>query len=283
MATVEQVARASFGKILVSASEAPTEPDEYADFIFSMNNFMLDLEAKGVNLGYTPVSDLSDVVTIPGGALRGVINNMAVEVADDYGGTVTQSLAALATEGMKTLRKLGVRVGQTALPSTLPRGSGNEGGWLYRDSDHFNPNMESSILAMTKSYLSAPVAVPIAVIGTPVKVGGAWLDVMSNYFTLDRAGKATYDPQNSYTKRIDVLLLCKPDAGSNINFTATIYVNGAAIAVSAVSALASLDEPTQVRLTAERIFKESDYVEIYLQNDDDVTDFTVTEASLNIG
>ena len=38
MATVAQVAKASLQRILVQASEAPLEADEYADFIFAMNN-----------------------------------------------------------------------------------------------------------------------------------------------------------------------------------------------------------------------------------------------------
>jgi hypothetical protein len=37
MATVAQVAKASLQRILVQASEAPLEPDEYNDFIFAMN------------------------------------------------------------------------------------------------------------------------------------------------------------------------------------------------------------------------------------------------------
>ena len=55
MATVAQVAKASLQRILVQASEAELEPDEYQDFIFAMNNFMLSLDADGVSLGYTEV------------------------------------------------------------------------------------------------------------------------------------------------------------------------------------------------------------------------------------
>ncbi len=60
MATVAQVAKASLQRILVQASEAPLEPDEYQDFIFSMNNYMFQLDAQGVQLGYTEVSNLGD-------------------------------------------------------------------------------------------------------------------------------------------------------------------------------------------------------------------------------
>lgn len=146
MATVAQVAKASLQRILVQASEAPLEADEYQDFIFSMNNFMSQLDAQGVSLGYTTVSDLADEVTIPAGALRGLIANMAIEVSPDYGGVVTEALAIAAREGLKTMRMLGQRIQSTRYPSTLPVGSGNEAiGFGY--NQHFYPDSEAEILA----------------------------------------------------------------------------------------------------------------------------------------
>ena len=65
MATVGQVATASLNRILVQSSESSLEPDEYQDFIFAMNNYMSQLDASGVSLGYTVVDNLADEVTIP--------------------------------------------------------------------------------------------------------------------------------------------------------------------------------------------------------------------------
>jgi len=148
MATVAQVAKASLQRILVQGSEAPLEADEYQDFIFAMNNYMLQLDAQGISLGYTEVSDLSDSVTIPAGALRGLIANMAIEVAPDYNGTVTAALAQAARDGLQTMRVLGQRIGATAFPATLPVGSGNEGNGQAFNT-HFYPDSEASILAET--------------------------------------------------------------------------------------------------------------------------------------
>jgi hypothetical protein len=92
MATVAQVAKASLQAILVQASEAPLEADEYQDFIFAMNNYMSSLAAKGINLGYTAVTGLADEVTIPPGALTGLIANMAFQSVPYYGGVVTAEI-----------------------------------------------------------------------------------------------------------------------------------------------------------------------------------------------
>lgn len=153
MATVAQVAKASLQRILVQASEAPLEPEEYQDFIFSMNNYMSELDASGVQLGYTTVSDLGDEVTIPTGALRGLIANMAVEVAPDYNGVISAGLAKAARDGFNTMRLIGQSMGKSRYPCTLPIGSGNENN-DFGLSGHFFPDQESSILAETTGAIA---------------------------------------------------------------------------------------------------------------------------------
>jgi hypothetical protein len=141
MATVAQVAKASLQAILVQASEAPLEADEYQDFIFAMNNYMSSLAAKGINLGYTAVSNLGDEVTVPPGALTGLIANMAFQSVPYYGGVVTAELAATAREGMQAMRQLGQYITPTTLPSTLPVGSGNEDN-QFGNGLHFYPGSD---------------------------------------------------------------------------------------------------------------------------------------------
>ena len=153
-ATTAEVIRAALQKILVQASEAPIEAAEAQDAIFALNNLMLALDADGVQLGYTEVTDLSDPVTVPAGALRGVIYNLGIEMAPEFNGTVTPALAAIAAAGMETMRKLGVHVGQTFYPSTLPVGSGNQG---FTNTIHFYPGTIGEILAETTGSISLEV------------------------------------------------------------------------------------------------------------------------------
>lgn len=127
-------------------------PDEYQDAIFAMNNYMLALDAQGVTLGYTEIENLGDDITIPVGALRGLIGNLAIEVAPDYGGIVTPALQLQAKVGYEAMLRLGNRLGVTHYPSTLPLGSGNEDTtYLNR---HFYPETEAAILAETTGSIS---------------------------------------------------------------------------------------------------------------------------------
>lgn len=152
MATAAQVIKASLQRILVQGSEAELQPDEFQDAIFALNNLMLAYDAEGITLGYTEISDLGDQVTVPAGALRGLIANLAIEIAPDYNGTISQGLVTAATQGLASMRKLGVGIPVMSLPCTLPIGSGNEGyGHRYNPFFHCD---EDLILAETTGSIS---------------------------------------------------------------------------------------------------------------------------------
>jgi len=145
MATADQVVTAGLKSIIVLGAEAELEAVDAQDFIFAMNNFMFDLAANGINLGYTEVSGLGDEITVPVGALRGLISNVAIEVSPDYGGTVSPQLSRIAIEGKKTMELLGITIVPSRFPGTLPIGSGNEGHGMR--TSHFFPDQEAEILA----------------------------------------------------------------------------------------------------------------------------------------
>lgn len=163
MATASQVIKAALQRIVVQASEAELEPDEYNDAIFAMNNLMLAYDAQGIALGYTEVSTLADEITIPTGALRGLIANLAIEISPDYDGEITQGLVLAAKEGLEAMRELGVIVGTSEFPSTLPIGTGNaeDGRWHSR----YYPELEAEILAETTGAIGLETGTEDAIDG----------------------------------------------------------------------------------------------------------------------
>lgn len=135
MTTALEVAERALKRILVQADDAPLDPSDYADFYDSMNAFMEALEAENVILGYTPVSNPADEVTIPAGAIRGLVANMALEVAPDYGKSTPPELQQQAMDGLRVMRRLGrVRIKQS-YPTNLPLGAGQQDFTL--DTDPF--------------------------------------------------------------------------------------------------------------------------------------------------
>jgi hypothetical protein len=109
-----------------------------------MNLMMAEFAADGINLGYTEVSDLGDDVTIPDGAVMGMIKNLAVYMAAQFGVNIPVDLAVLAKSGKNTMRNISVKVIPSRYPDTLPIGSGNEDD-TYQSS-HFYPDQQGQIL-----------------------------------------------------------------------------------------------------------------------------------------
>jgi hypothetical protein len=124
--TAGDVASRALKMILVEAVDSPLEPDEYEDALDAMNSYMAALDADGIRLGYSRVCNVSDIVTIPDGAIRGLAANLAIELAPMFGGKVSATLIKQASEGMKTLLKYGVKIGQTRYPASLPFGLAND-------------------------------------------------------------------------------------------------------------------------------------------------------------
>lgn len=144
MAKAAQVIRAILQEILVQASEQDLDSAETNDTIFAMNNFMFELDANGVKLGYTEVTSVTDTITIPGGAVNGLIKNVAMQIAPQFDRPISMTLVEQARKGLKVMSDLGINLGAMQFPDTLPIGSGNE--FDDFNFNHFYPGLDDSIL-----------------------------------------------------------------------------------------------------------------------------------------
>lgn len=140
-------------EILVQASEQDIEPSESQSAIRYMNRFMFMLDANGVNLGYTEVSNLGDPITIPAGAIMGLVKNLAILLAPQYDVPVSGDLRTEAASALNVMRKLGTTITPTQPPCTLPIGSGNEGQASGFTNNHFYPCSDSDILLETSQSI----------------------------------------------------------------------------------------------------------------------------------
>ncbi len=133
------------------------------------------------------------------------------------------------------------------------------------------------------SVNNGDIAVAIAVAGTAVQVEGTWLDQLSNLFSVDGAGTVTFSGTVGVVLPINLSLICDPDVGTAIAYTVSIYINGVIAAQSAVSSVADAGDKNQINVQWLHNFSTADYVEVFLANDTDTADFTVTNAQLRIG
>lgn len=269
MATAGDIAQASLKSILVQAADAPLEADEYADFLDYLNNFMADLEVMKINLGYTPVDNISDEVTVPAGAIRGIIANLAIEVSPQYGGSISATLVKQAQDSMKTLRRLGMRPITSDLPQTLPRGSGNEDSVLYQPTFYYGSYAASLSLAGNTR------ATVFTGSDTPVRVAGFWTQAVAKRLSTDINGTVTNVGEVSITSVATVNLKATGDG----SYTFRLMRNGVSVASKAATLTSTA---SAVLITSPVVLNPDDYVELWVEDDAATNSVVVTEAQFEV-
>lgn len=127
METAESVITDILQEVLVQASEQPIEAVDFQFVVRYMNRYMAEL-AVTIPLGYTVVSKPNDLITIPDGAINGLIFNVALKILNSFDIQVGPTLFENAKDGKFAMRKLSRNLVSTKHPTTLPIGSGNECG-----------------------------------------------------------------------------------------------------------------------------------------------------------
>ncbi len=147
MAKVNEVVVDALEDLVTQAEEAPIEAPEARSAIRVLNDMMTMWAALGVNLGYTVVEDLGDLMTVPAGAIFGIKAHLAGSLCDKYDIAITPTLQRKMDLGWRAILNLAITPASSEYPSTLPQGSGNNFP-SYRDST-FYPDRQSTILTET--------------------------------------------------------------------------------------------------------------------------------------
>lgn len=133
--------------LIVQAEEAKIEQAEGNAAIRTLNDMMAQWEAQSIYLGYTIVSDMSDEITVPLGAILGIKCNLALYLAPKYNVEASALLIKNATESFDVVVDIATEMRPSEYPSTLPQGSGNDD--LGYRNDTFYPAQQDTILTET--------------------------------------------------------------------------------------------------------------------------------------
>jgi len=144
---VNEVVIDALEDLVVQADEAPIEPSEAAAAIRVLNDMMFMWAARGIDLGFTEVNDMGDVMTVPAGAIFGIKAALAISLAGKYEVPIPESVLQKAKAGWEAILNLSVEIAAVEYPSTLPKGSGND--YPSYSSSHFYSEPDSTILTET--------------------------------------------------------------------------------------------------------------------------------------
>jgi hypothetical protein len=271
MATALDLANRSLKLILVEAADSPLEADEYQDYYDALNDFMADLETRGVRLGFTPVTGPADDITVPPGAIRGIVANMAIEVSPDYGGKVTQPLVLQAREGMRALRRIGQAPIRASYPPTLPTGTGNDD---YPDElSHYTEDAGGVMWMVGNTEVTK-----ISAASTPVLVRGTWVSDGFEVLRQTSAGRITNPTGDQYTLTVKAYFTATCPSSVTGNFF--LMRNGAEqVATSAVALSTARAEGS---IVSSVVLNAGEYVELWVENATNIGNITVADARIEV-
>ena len=146
METAQEVINDSLQEMLVQASEQPIEAVDFQTARRYLNRMMDRLAARGINLGYTKINNLGDLLTVPDGAVSGVVTSLAVELGNQYDVPIGPALAGRAGVGLDAMIDISFVIVPTRMPDTAPRGSGNTGENFGTFASPFYPGLTDDVL-----------------------------------------------------------------------------------------------------------------------------------------
>jgi hypothetical protein len=124
--TAQSVISDILQEVLIQGAEQATRSVDFQTALRYMNRFMAEEDAMGTKLGWTNVVNASDPITIPSGAINGLIYNVALQIATSYDINVNPLLFEKAKKSLNVMRVIGNVPPMASYPSTMPIGSGSD-------------------------------------------------------------------------------------------------------------------------------------------------------------
>ncbi len=268
MTTAQEIVDDSAALILVDEANTSLEANESAIMTRFLNDFLAELHSSGVDIGYRPVSNPSDVVTIPTGARQAIKYGLAFRTNAVFGLPLPQEVALLAPALERSLKSSYMRLPKVRPPRTLPQGTGN----------HYNVYDLNTFYAISQPdaqlRLELSTTVSIATINTPVVVTGPWtVDRDVNITTLGQ-GDMQYILQEPYLARLTADLTLSSTNGDRYTFYFTR--NGATVAQSAYEVTANRVQDINFQWT-DTIYRD-DTIRLVVENNTGTNDLTITHG-----
>ena len=135
MTTALELINDAFDTLEIKSAESDLQTSEVDVAIRRLNRMMTAWARKGLKMGYTKITDSSQLITAPDWAEEAMVIHLAVRLAPAFSIPVTQEMYILATEAHKDLMRNLIHLPDPDFPSTMPKGSGNS---VYDNSNFFS-------------------------------------------------------------------------------------------------------------------------------------------------
>lgn len=131
-------------------------------------------------------------------------------------------------------------------------------------------------------YLSAVATTAIVTTSVPVLMNGTWTESRTSQMTTTAAGRATYDGEKNSTLPITAKVSAEPVSGNGVQIGVYLAKNGVVINETEAYGTADAGKPTSITVIWQDSFSNGDYYEVFIENNTNTTDITVSTAQMRI-
>ena len=145
----------------------------------------------------------------------------------------------------------------------------NDAGWDFQ-----NNNKISNTRPVALTYLSSSATTAISTVNTPVVVNGSFTAAEASLFTTNVNGRITYNGVRQHNSDITASITFKSASGTH-DFTFYTAKNGVVISGSGVMQEVTATTTANVSLIWDLPLNTNDYVEIWVENNDNSNNVTI--------
>lgn len=139
--------------------------------------------------------------------------------------------------------------------------------WVFTQNDDI-PDTRLDALISIQGNATETV---IATIDVPVKMAGTWVVGPESYFEGDTTGRMTFVGEKNARLPVDATITTLAAAGGDKIVSAYIAINGVVVSETKKGGTASSSKPASITMIWQHTFVPGDYVEVFLENNQDTT------------
>lgn len=133
MTTVADIVGSALRKIGSADPNEPIGADDFESCISALNRMCIRMEAKGISIGWVPVSNPTDIISAPPETEDALIYGLALMIAPEYGAPISPMVAAMAGATMKELVNSIYVTRVLEVNTSMPRSGGGSRWNMYTD------------------------------------------------------------------------------------------------------------------------------------------------------
>lgn len=128
--TKSDIIRQALSKLGITGYDYDIDPEEVTTALIELETMMAEWDGQGIRVSYALADSPEeakgeDNAGIFDWSRHGIVANLAVRIASNYGKEVSQSLALTATQALNRILTANPVLPHVQYPNRMPRGSGN--------------------------------------------------------------------------------------------------------------------------------------------------------------